>query len=60
MPFLTHRAADHDRLQLDTPANIALFPVWQEYLRTRHPKSLIVWGKGDRFFLPASAAGSDS
>jgi pimeloyl-ACP methyl ester carboxylesterase len=42
-------------LQLDTPANIALFPVWQDYLRTRKPKSLVVWGKGDRFFLPAGA-----
>jgi pimeloyl-ACP methyl ester carboxylesterase len=42
-------------LQLDTPANIALFPVWQDYMRTRQPKSLVVWGKGDRFFLPAGA-----
>jgi pimeloyl-ACP methyl ester carboxylesterase len=42
-------------LQLDTPANIALFPVWQDYLRTRQPKSLVVWGTGDRFFLPAGA-----
>lgn len=42
-------------LQLDTPANIALFPVWQDYLRTRRPKTLVVWGKGDRFFLPAGA-----
>jgi hypothetical protein len=42
-------------LQLDTPANIALFPVWQDYMRTRKPKSLVVWGKGDRFFLPAGA-----
>jgi pimeloyl-ACP methyl ester carboxylesterase len=42
-------------LQLDTPANIALFPVWQDYMRTRQPKSLVVWGTGDRFFLPAGA-----
>jgi pimeloyl-ACP methyl ester carboxylesterase len=42
-------------LQLDTPANIALFPVWQEYMRTQQPRSLVVWGKGDRFFLPAGA-----
>jgi hypothetical protein len=42
-------------LQLDTPANIALFPVWQDYMRARQPKSLVVWGKGDRFFLPAGA-----
>jgi pimeloyl-ACP methyl ester carboxylesterase len=42
-------------LQLDTPANIALFPVWQDYMRTRKPKSLVVWGTGDRFFLPAGA-----
>jgi len=27
-------------LQLDTPGNIALFPVWQDYMRTRRPKSL--------------------
>lgn len=24
-------------------------------MRTRQPKSLVVWGKGDRFFLPAGA-----
>ena len=42
-------------LQLDTPANIALFPVWQDYMRTHQPKSLVVWGKGDRFFLPPGA-----
>jgi pimeloyl-ACP methyl ester carboxylesterase len=42
-------------LQLDTPANIALFPAWQEYMRTRQPRSLVVWGTGDRFFLPAGA-----
>jgi pimeloyl-ACP methyl ester carboxylesterase len=42
-------------LQLDTPANIALFPVWQAYMRTRQPRSLVVWGTGDRFFLPAGA-----
>jgi pimeloyl-ACP methyl ester carboxylesterase len=43
------------QLQLDTPANIALFPVWQEYMRTRQPNSLVVWGRGDRFFLRAGA-----
>jgi pimeloyl-ACP methyl ester carboxylesterase len=42
-------------LQLDTAANIALFPAWQEYMRTRQPRSLVVWGKGDRFFLPGGA-----
>jgi pimeloyl-ACP methyl ester carboxylesterase len=35
--------------------NIALYPAWQEAFRTRKPKTLIVWGKNDPFFIPPGA-----
>lgn len=42
-------------LQLDIPSNLELYPVWQNYLRTKHPKTLVVWGDGDPIFVPRGA-----
>lgn len=36
--------------------NIALYPVWQEAFRQHSPKTLIVWGKRDPFFIEAGAS----
>jgi len=35
--------------------NIALYPVWQAAFREHRPKTLIVWGKNDPFFVPPGA-----
>jgi pimeloyl-ACP methyl ester carboxylesterase len=49
----------NDEIQLDLfgdyQSNIALYPKFQEYLRTRQPPLLAVWGKNDPFFLPPGA-----
>jgi len=49
----------NDEIQLDLfgdyQSNVALYPKFQEYLRTRRPPLLAVWGKNDPFFLPAGA-----
>jgi len=42
-------------LLLDYADNVALYPVFQNYLRTHTPHLLAVWGKNDPFFLPAGA-----
>ena len=42
-------------LFLDYSSNVALYPKFQEYLRTMRPPLLAVWGKSDPFFLPAGA-----
>jgi pimeloyl-ACP methyl ester carboxylesterase len=42
-------------LLLDYADNVALYPVFQNYLRTYTPRLLAVWGKNDPFFLPAGA-----
>jgi len=42
-------------LFLDYASNVALFPKFQEYLRTRKPPLLAIWGKNDPLFLPAGA-----
>ena len=59
---IAHDQAILDRdpeLQLDLfgdyKTNIALYPRWQEYLRTAKPPVLAVWGNGDPFFGPAGA-----
>jgi pimeloyl-ACP methyl ester carboxylesterase len=59
---IAHDQAIVDRdpeIQLDLFAdyktNVALYPRWQEYLRTAKPPVLAVWGKGDPFFGPAGA-----
>jgi pimeloyl-ACP methyl ester carboxylesterase len=42
-------------LFLDYASNVALYPRFQEYFRTRRPPLLAIWGKNDPFFLPAGA-----
>jgi pimeloyl-ACP methyl ester carboxylesterase len=42
-------------LLLDYADNVALYPIFQDYLRTYKPCLLAVWGKNDPFFLPAGA-----
>jgi pimeloyl-ACP methyl ester carboxylesterase len=42
-------------LFLDYASNVALYPKFQEYLRTKQPPLLAVWGKNDPFFLPPGA-----
>jgi pimeloyl-ACP methyl ester carboxylesterase len=42
-------------LFLDYASNVALYPKFQEYLRTKRPPVLAVWGKNDPFFLPPGA-----
>jgi pimeloyl-ACP methyl ester carboxylesterase len=39
----------------DYQTNVAAFPVWQDYLRTRKPPVLVVWGKFDTSFAVAEA-----
>jgi pimeloyl-ACP methyl ester carboxylesterase len=36
-------------------SNVALYPTFQQYLRTHRPPLLGIWGKNDPFFLPAGA-----
>ncbi len=49
----------NDEIQLDLfgdyQSNVALYPEFQEYIRTQRPPLLAVWGKNDPFFLPAGA-----
>jgi pimeloyl-ACP methyl ester carboxylesterase len=33
--------------------NVALYPVWQKFLRDRQPKTIIFWGQDDIFFTKA-------
>ncbi len=42
-------------LFLDYQSNVALYPAFQQYLRTSRPPLLAVWGRNDPFFLPAGA-----
>jgi pimeloyl-ACP methyl ester carboxylesterase len=46
-----------DSALLARPGNdeIALYPKFQEYFRTKRPPLLAVWGKNDPFFLPPGA-----
>ena len=39
----------------DYRTNVELYPVWQSYLRTYQPPTLVVWGKNDPIF-PAEGA----
>lgn len=39
----------------DYRTNVALYPKFQDYFRTRHPPTLIVWGRNDAIF-PADGA----
>jgi pimeloyl-ACP methyl ester carboxylesterase len=42
-------------LFLDYASNVALYPKFQAYFRTRRPPLLAVWGRNDPFFLPPGA-----
>ncbi len=39
----------------DYKSNVALYPTFQQYLRTHRPPLLAIWGKNDPFFLPRGA-----
>lgn len=51
--------AGNDEIQLDLfldyASNVALYPTFQEYLRTQQPPLLAIWGRNDPFFLSAGA-----
>ena len=55
--FLARPGNDEIQLDLflDYASNVALYPKFQEYFRTKLPSTLAVWGKSDPFFLPAGA-----
>src|SRR5262245_44168627 len=55
--YLTRTDADEVQLDLlgDYKTNVALYPEFQEYFRTRKPPILATWGKNDPFFLPPGA-----
>ncbi len=42
-------------LFLDYASNVALYPKFQAYFRTKRPPTLAVWGNNDPFFLPPGA-----
>jgi len=50
---------ESDRIQLDLfydyRTNVAQYPAWQDYLRTRMPPTLVVWGKNDPVFTVEGA-----
>ena len=49
----------NDEIQLDLfgdyQSNVALYPRFQEFIRTHKPPVLAVWGKHDPFFIPPGA-----
>ena len=53
------RRPGNDEIQLDLfldyASNVALYPKFQEYFRTKRPPTLAVWGNSDPFFLPPGA-----
>ena len=55
--YLARSGAHEIQLDLfgDYGSNVALYPSFQEYFRTRQPPLLAVWGKNDPFFLPSGA-----
>jgi pimeloyl-ACP methyl ester carboxylesterase len=55
--YLARPGASEIQLDLfrDYQSNVALYPAFQDYFRTRKPRFLAVWGKNDPFFLPAGA-----
>jgi pimeloyl-ACP methyl ester carboxylesterase len=42
-------------LLYDYRNNIALYPIWQQYLRANQPPALVPWGQNDQFFPPEGA-----
>lgn len=55
--YLSRPGVDEIQLDLfgDYKSNVDLYPVFQNYFRTRKPSFLAVWGKNDPFFLPPGA-----
>src|SRR5246500_1889496 len=55
--YLTRPGAAEVQLDLfgDYKSNVALYPTFQRYFRTRKPPFLALWGKNDPFFLPPGA-----
>jgi pimeloyl-ACP methyl ester carboxylesterase len=55
--FLARPGNDEIQLDLilDYRTNVALYPKFQEYLRTHRPPTLAVWGKNDPIFIPPGA-----
>ncbi|MGJ5175633.1 alpha/beta fold hydrolase [Bradyrhizobium oligotrophicum] len=49
-----HDAA-HLNLLEDYKTNVALYDSWHQAFRTHRPKTLIIWGRNDPFFIPAGA-----
>jgi pimeloyl-ACP methyl ester carboxylesterase len=42
-------------LQLDIPSNLDLYGTWAQYLSTKKPKTLVVWGDNDPIFTSHGA-----
>jgi pimeloyl-ACP methyl ester carboxylesterase len=55
--YLSRPGADDVQLDLfgDYKSNVALYPTFQNYFRTRQPPFLAAWGRNDPFFLPPGA-----
>lgn len=55
--YLARPGSDDVQLDLfgDYKSNVALYPLFQSYFRTRKPPFLAVWGKSDPFFIPPGA-----
>lgn len=55
--FLDRPGSDEKQLDLlyDYRNNVTMYPKFHEYFRKYKPKSLIVWGNKDPYFLPAGA-----
>jgi pimeloyl-ACP methyl ester carboxylesterase len=55
--YLARPGADQIQLDLfgDYQSNVALYPTFQSYFRSRRPPLLATWGKNDPFFLPRGA-----
>ena len=45
-----HAARLNLNLFYDYRVNVTLYPAWQDFLRTRQPKTIIFWGQDDVFF----------
>jgi len=52
---LPGRAEYMKALLWDYRNNPGRYPAWQEWLRTRQPRVLAIWGRNDTFFVPAGA-----
>jgi pimeloyl-ACP methyl ester carboxylesterase len=55
--YLSRPGSDEVQLDLfgDYKSNVALYPAFQKYFRTKKPPFLAVWGRNDPFFLPPGA-----